>query len=270
MPGIYLINKPAGITSHDLVDYLRKITGEKTIGHAGTLDPLASGLMIVAIGREFTRKISEFSKLDKEYITEATLGATSTTYDAEGIITPARHSGLDPESRQENKQKKILNPILHSPSYGGLAQVQDDAGDQKDFSREEIKKTLQSFVGAYNQMPPIFSAKKVGGRKAYDLARQGKVVALKPVPVSVYEVKLLDYKYPILKFRAKVSSGTYIRSLVNDIGQKLGVGAYMSGLMRVAVGGYNLSQAIDLHQIKSVADLYPHPSIRGAGQLPLI
>ena len=231
MLGIYLINKPTGITSHDLVDHLRKVTGEKTIGHAGTLDPLASGLMIVAIGREFTRKISEFSKLDKEYITEATLGATSTTYDAEGIITPPNL------------------PLIKGGEVGLPA-------------KEDIEATIQSFVGTYDQMPPIFSAKKVGGRKAYDLARQGKVVTLKPVPVSIYEVELLDYQYPILKFRAKVSSGTYIRSLVNDIGQKLGTGAYMSNLVRTAIGDHQLSQAADLYQIKSVADLYSY-------QLPL-
>jgi len=232
--GIFLINKPKGITSHDVVDYLRKVTGEKTIGHAGTLDPLASGLMIVAIGREFTRKISDFSKLDKEYTAEATLGSTSTTYDAEGVI--ARH------------------PELGS---GSLAQIPDQVrndGIEKP-SQEEVNETINGFVGEQMQMPPIYSAKKIKGKKAYDLARHGKSVELKPVSVNVYEIKLLDYQYPLLKFSAKVSSGTYIRSLVNDIGQKLGTGAYMSDLVRISIGDYRLLEAIDLYQIKSPADL---------------
>ncbi|MFH0912498.1 MAG: tRNA pseudouridine(55) synthase TruB [Patescibacteria group bacterium] len=219
MNGIYLINKPIGITSHDVVDYLRRVTGEKTVGHAGTLDPLASGLMIVAIGREFTKRISEFIKLDKDYVAIATLGSTSTTYDAEGEIIPS--------------------------------------GNSKSPGQEEIIKTLQSFIGAQEQMPPIFSAKKVGGKKAYDLARQGKEVKLKPVPVTIHKIELLDYQYPILKFNVKVSSGTYIRSLINDIGQKLGVGAYMSGLVRTKIGDYTLSQATDLHRIASINDLAP-------------
>ena len=223
MHGIYLINKPAGITSHDVVDYLRKITNEKTIGHAGTLDPLASGLMIVAIGREFTKKISNFSKLDKEYIAEATLGATSTTYDKEGII--------------QNAKLKIKNNNI----------------DQK-----EIEQALDSFVGTYAQMPPIFSAKKIKGQKAYDLARQGKPVDLKPVNIKIYAIKLLDYQYPLLKFQVKVSSGTYIRSLIDDVGKKLGEGAYMSGLIRTQIGEYDLSRAINLQQIKSFNDIFPY------------
>jgi len=222
MHGIYLINKAKGITSHDVVGYLRRITGERTIGHAGTLDPLASGLMIVAIGREFTKRISEFSKLDKEYTAEATLGATSTTYDAEGEVTNV-------ECKMKNEKIK----------------------------QKEIESTLQSSIGQQEQTPPIFSAKKIKGQKAYDLARQGKPVELKPVSINIQEIKLLDYQYPILKFKVKVSSGTYIRSLVNDIGQKLGTGAYMSGLMRDAIGEHQLSQAVDLNQVKSVADLKP-------------
>ncbi|MFH1088656.1 MAG: hypothetical protein V1719_02335 [Patescibacteria group bacterium] len=158
MFGFFLINKPKGITSHDVVGYLRKITGERTIGHAGTLDPLAEGLMIVAIGREFTKQISKFVKLDKEYIAEATLGAVSTTYDAEGVIgghsePSLRHSGESywPVGRLQNR---ISNKSIRSWTS------QDDAGNQKDLSQEKIKKTLQSFLGEQQQMPPAFSAKK--------------------------------------------------------------------------------------------------------------
>lgn len=275
--GIFLINKPVGITSHDVVDYLRKVANEKTIGHAGTLDPLASGLMIVAIGREFTKRISEFSKLDKEYNATATLGATSTTYDAEGKITSlschpklslrhpelttnslCRHPGLRQPS--EARRAKDGSRIVYDSGVASEAPQNDEIVEPQ---REEIEKILKNFIGEQEQMPPIFSAKKISGQKAYDLARQGKEVVLKPVKINIYKIELLNYQYPILKFSVKVSSGTYIRSLVNDLGQKLDVGAYMSGLVRTAIGKYNLLQAQDLHQIKSVADLYPH-------QLPLI
>jgi len=252
MHGIYLINKPKGITSHDVVGYLRKITDEKTIGHAGTLDPLASGLMIVAIGREFTKRISEFSKLDKEYMAEATLGATSTTYDAEGEITITRHFGLSSRHSGESRECGTTPESYNNKSIRSWTS-QDDGLVKP--SLAEIESILQSFVGEQEQMPPIFSAKKIKGQKAYDLARQGKPVDLKAVPVIIYQTELIDYQYPILKFRVKVSSGTYIRSLVHDLGQKLGLGAYMSGLIRTSIGNYDLVRAIDLHQISSLADL---------------
>ena len=263
--GIYLINKPKGITSHDVVGYLRKVTGEKTIGHAGTLDPLASGLMIVAIGREFTKRISEFSKLDKAYTAEATLGATSTTYDSEGVITQhLRHSGeadrnrLTPESYNNQSTRSWTS---QDDEVRKISSVQDDGkkarNDNCAPNVEEIESILQSFIGQQEQMPPIFSAKKVKGQKAYDLARQGKPVELKPVVVTIYQTELINYQYPILKFRVKVSSGTYIRSLVHDLGQKLGIGAYMSELIRNTIGEHQLSRAVDLDQIKSAADLKP-------------
>lgn len=262
MQGIYLISKPKGITSHDVVDYLRKVTGEKTIGHAGTLDPLATGLMIVAIGREFTKKISQFSKLDKEYVAEATLGATSTTYDAEGVVISSRHPGpTDRRSSSDSGSRpRFRLPLGQRPARAGGGGRNDREEIREDSSIpnvEKIESVLQNYIGQQNQMPPIFSAKKIKGQKAYDLARQGKEVELKAVPVNIYDIKLINYQYPILKFSTKVSSGTYIRSLVHDIGQKLGAGAYMSGLIRTAIGNYQLTQAIDLQQIKSLSDLYP-------------
>ncbi|MFA5966944.1 MAG: tRNA pseudouridine(55) synthase TruB [Patescibacteria group bacterium] len=273
MPGIYLINKPKGITSHDVVGYLRKVTGEKTIGHAGTLDPLASGLMIVAIGREFTKRISEFSKLDKEYLAEATLGATSTTYDAEGEIKKFSFCHSERIRQLAEKSKNLETQVPRS-----LDCARDDRMDGRDdrmdgrndkiveLNQAEIESALQSFIGPQEQMPPIFSAKKIKGQKAYDLARQGKTVELKAVPVTISEIKLLDYQYPILKFKVKVSSGTYIRSLVHDLGQRLNKGAYMSELVRTSIGDYNLTQAIDLYQVKSPADLHPHQLPLGKGE----
>lgn len=214
--GIFLINKPIGITSHDVIDRLRKITGERRIGHAGTLDPLASGLLIVAIGREFTKQLDKFLKLNKEYEAEIVLGKISDTYDAEGKI-----------------------------------EVKDD----KEVSEKEIVKVLNSFLGENEQMPPVFSAKKIKGKRAYSLARAGLKVDLKPQLINISKIKLLNYAYPKVKFEVEVSSGTYIRSLAHDIGNKLGVGAYLSSLIRTRIGKHSLTLAGDLDKIKEAEQL---------------
>ncbi len=214
--GIFLIDKPSGITSHDVVDVLRLVIKEKTIGHAGTLDPLASGLMIVAIGREFTKQISKFSGLEKEYIALLTLGQNSTTYDAEGELSVV--------------------------------------SDRKP-SAEAIKLVLNDLVGWQEQTPPIFSAKKIKGKKSYDLARAGKQVKLKSVKVQIKSINLIRYHYPEIEFAVEVSTGTYIRSLAHDIGAKLKTGAYLSKLVRTKIGYYSLYQAISLISIKSSNDL---------------
>jgi tRNA pseudouridine55 synthase len=209
--GLFLINKPKGITSHDVVDYLRKVTG-----HAGTLDPMASGLMIVAIGREFTKQILKFSGLGKEYLADVTLGKNSTTHDAEGELT---------------------------------------AVSDRELGIEEIKLVLENFIGWQEQTPPIFSAKKIKGKKAYDLAREGKKVELKSVVIEIKSINLINYQYPEIEFGVEVSAGTYIRSLAYDIGVKLKTGAYLSKLIRIKVGSYSLNRAIDLKDIKSPNDL---------------
>jgi len=214
--GIFLISKPVGITSHDVVNYLRRITKEQKIGHAGTLDPLASGLLIVAIGKEFTKQLNKFLGLNKSYKAKIKLGEISTTYDAEGNIT--------------------LVSDLHP-------------------SLKDVKSVLKDFEGMYNQMPPIFSAKKIKGQKAYNLARSGKKVELEPKEIVIYRIGLLNYSYPYLNLDTVVSSGTYIRSLAHDIGQKLAVGAYLSELTRTHIGNYKLKNAIDFDLIHSSNDL---------------
>lgn len=216
MQGLYLINKPVGITSHDVIDRLRRITGERRIGHAGTLDPLASGLMLVAIGKGFTTKLSQYVGLDKEYEAELTLGQTSTTQDREGRLTKV--SDVKP-------------------------------------SQSTIEKVLRNFIGKQKQVPPMFSAKKIGGRRAYELAREGEEGGLRSYPIEVFKIEVLDYNYPKLKICTKVSSGTYIRSLAYNIGQKLGTGAYLSALIRTKVGEYELARAVVLDEIKSVQDI---------------
>lgn len=211
--GFILINKPSGMTSHDVVDKLRKITGIKKIGHAGTLDPFATGLLILGISRKATKKLSQFLKLDKEYIATLRLGAESDTFDKEGKII-------------EEKVEKI-------PSIN------------------EVKKALNSFIGEIEQIPPIFSAKKIKGKKACDLARRGKKVELKPQKVKIYEISLIKYEFPFLKIKVKCSSGTYIRTLASDIGKKLGCGAYLENLKRTKIGPFSLKEAVSLSELNS-------------------
>ena len=213
--GFLLINKPIGPTSHDMVDKLRRITGIRKIGHAGTLDPFASGLLIMAIGREATKRISQYVKFDKEYIATLYLGAISNTYDPEGEIT--------------------RKPSFGYPKLG--------------FKVEKIKKVLEKFKGEQKQIPPMFSAKKVNGRKLYKLARKGIEIKREPIYINIYELELLSYKWPELCLRVKCSSGTYIRSLGHDIGIALGVGAYLSALERVGIGDFSLDRACEVGEL---------------------
>jgi len=210
--GFLIINKPVDWTSHDVVAKLRKITGIQKIGHAGTLDPFATGVLILGIGREATRELNKFLKQDKEYIAALHLGATSDTYDKTGQI----------------KQLSISNEQL---------------------TIKEIKKNLKKFKGAQEQLPPMYSAKKINGKKLYELARAGKKVKRKKQKINIYKIKLLEYAWPILKIKIKCSSGTYIRTLGFDIGEKLGAGAYLEELRRTKIGKIKLKRAVDLEDI---------------------
>lgn len=214
MDGFLLVDKPVGLTSHDVVAKVRWIIGEETgqkvkVGHTGTLDPLASGLMILVLG-SYTKRAQEFSKMDKTYEAELTLGSTSATGDGEGPITEV--GGQKPEGR-------------------------------------EVKKVLESFVGRISQTPHAHSAVKVGGQRAYKLARAGKDFKMEPRQVTIYELQTTNYEYPKLCFTARVSSGTYIRSLAEDIGQKLGTGAYVSALRRTKVGDHDIKNAMSLDSL---------------------
>lgn len=219
MNGLLLIDKPSGWTSFDVVAKVRSIlkqarVSKPKVGHTGTLDPLATGLLVLVIGN-YTKKAAEFSKLDKTYKVTMKLGATSTTGDAEG---------------------KITRTLL----------VKSDRKEVVPVTRTLLVKTLGGFVGEIMQVPPQFSAIKVSGQRAYKLARAGKSVALEPRKVTVYRLQLTGYDYPEVKFTAEVSSGTYIRSLVEDIGAKLGTGAYMSALRRTRVGNFDLKNAVSI------------------------
>ena len=220
-----LVNKPKGITSHGVVAKVRKIISMDEssshrlrrikVGHAGTLDPNATGLLILGIGRESTKILDRFLKLDKEYLADIYLGEERDTEDADG------------KSLISNSEFLIESQIPIS----------------------KIRTTLKGFMGKQMQTPPIYSAIKVGGKEAYKLARAGKDVVLKPREITVYETKLMEYNFPILTVKFKVSSGTYIRSLARDIGRKLGTGAYLSDLVRTKVGKYNLKKAVLLNKL---------------------
>jgi tRNA pseudouridine55 synthase len=213
MKGILLIDKPTDWTSFDVVNYVRKMVARienkkprnVKVGHTGTLDPAATGLLVLCVGREFTKQVPTMIKHDKTYEVELTLGKTSTTGDREGELSVL--SDMQPAS-------------------------------------VEVEVAIQSFLGESMQLPPKFSALKVNGKRAYELARAGKEVTLQPRKITIHELSDISYDYPKVTFTASVGSGTYIRSLAEDIGTKLGTGAYMSSLRRVAVGDKNIAQAV--------------------------
>ncbi len=203
--GFLIIDKPKGWTSHDVVAKLRGLLHEKKIGHLGTLDPLATGVLVVAVGREATKQIQYHMKLDKEYEVEMELGKISDTYDADG-------------------------------------KVEETGKPWTSLSEAEIHRALGLFWGKTWQMPPAFSAKKINGKKAYELARAGKMVELKVVEVEMYGDRV-EVALPFVRFTVRVSSGTYVRSLVHDVGETLGCGAVLTALRRTRVGPFFLKQA---------------------------
>lgn len=213
MEGLIYVDKPEGWTSFDVVNFVRgmvaKLENKKPknvkVGHTGTLDPAATGLLVLCVGKNYTKKVPELIKQDKTYEVELTLGKTSTTGDKEGDIAI--------------KSTKI-------PDF------------------DEVNAVIDSFVGEIDQTPPAFSAIKINGKRAYQLAREGKKVEIKSRKVQICSIDNISYEYPLVKFVTRVGSGTYIRSLAVDIGEKLGTGAYMSNLRRTSIGEVDISQAL--------------------------
>ena len=209
--GILLIDKPAGMTSFGVVARVRRVLSEQAgkkvkVGHTGTLDPFATGLLILCVGKE-TKNAMSYTKLDKVYEATVRLGQVSTTGDPEGEVT-------DVSSEQP--------------------------------SREAIASVLERFVGEITQRPPIYSAIKVDGQRAYDLARAGKDVEIPERQVTIHSLELVDYTYPELKIRTHVSSGTYIRTLAENIGKALDTGAYCTQLRRTKVADWDVENAHSL------------------------
>lgn len=219
---VILIDKPPGMTSFGVVARVRRVlshrAGKKVkVGHCGTLDPFATGLLILVTGKE-CRNAMRYTKLDKIYEATFRLGQTSTTGDPEGEITPyVANSNLQNKSQASSTSKKPDMVV--------------------------IKSVLAQFVGDIKQRPPAFSAIKINGQRAYKLARSGKEIDIPERTVTIYALELLDYAYPLLKVRAHVSSGTYIRSLAVDIGEALNTGAYCQELRRTQIADWQVSQA---------------------------
>lgn len=212
--GALVIDKPKGKTSHDVVDAVRHLAGFRQVGHIGTLDPLATGVLVLLLGRA-TRLVQFYSGRRKRYSAGFRFGFATDTYDSDGEA-----QGVD--------------------AAPGLEQ-------------EILKSLAAERVGRFGQMPPIFSAKKIHGRPAYELARKKQPVELKPVEVEVFEYKLTEVEGSIARFVIECSSGTYIRSLAHEMGEKLGCGAHLAEISRLAVGEFSLDQAIKLEELAEAA-----------------
>ncbi len=218
MQGMLLVDKPADWTSFDVVNYVRRMVATHEdkkpknvkVGHTGTLDPFATGLLVLLIGKDYTRQAADYSKLDKTYEVTMKLGQTSSTGDPEGEITSV------------------------SSDQPALA---------------DIQRVANSFAGEISQIPPSYSAIKINGIRAYKLAREGKEVVIEPRKVTINSLEVTDYTYPEVKFTANVSSGTYIRTLVEDIGAALDTGAYTSALRRTEIDKFSIK---DAHAVKEL------------------
>lgn len=215
MDGIICVNKPQGITSFDVVRKLKRILKEKRIGHTGTLDPMATGVMVVCVGRA-TRLVQDIEGYEKEYLATFQLGYKTDTYDREGTITE--------RSEMEKPDENML------------------------------KEMLLTFLGDIKQVPPMYSALKIDGKRLYDLAREGITVERKARDVKIKSIELKEYDGESGKFLCKVSKGTYIRSLIFDLGEKLGTFATMTDLVRTEVGKVKLERCFTLEEMEIMAE----------------
>jgi tRNA pseudouridine55 synthase len=210
--GVLPVDKPVGPTSHDVVAAARRALNERRVGHTGTLDPFASGLLLLCVGR--ATRISEFlTGLDKSYLATARLGIATDSEDREGEVVA------------ESEGWRQVGPA-------------------------DLEAALQGLTGRILQVPPRFSAKKVDGEAAHRRARRGEDVALDPRPVTVHELEVLDFQPPSLRFRIRCSSGTYVRSVARDLGEALGVGAHLTELRRTAVGPFGVEGALGLEELE--------------------
>jgi len=213
MEGVLLVDKPSGMTSHDVVYHLRRKLQIKKIGHAGTLDPMATGLLVMLIGKA-TRISQYLISVDKAYEGEATLGVVTDSQDAEGEVMETR-------------------PV-------------------PELTAEQVRETMKTFLGDQYQMPPMHSAIKIGGVPLYKLARKGEEVEREPRFIRIASFELLSFTPPKLTFSVACTKGTYVRTIANDLGQKLGCGAHLSALRRTASGKFNISQCLPLDRIEAL------------------
>ena len=212
MDGVLVVDKPAGMTSHDVVARVRRITGERSVGHLGTLDPMATGVLPLVLGR-LTRLAQFYNSSEKVYEGSIRLGFATDTYDAEG------------------------EPVGPAQPFSGTL--------------EDLRSAAAKFLGNIRQLPPPFSAKKIAGVPAYKLARKKREVELKPVEVQIHKFEILDLEGDRARFYVEVSSGTYVRSLIHDIGRELGIGAHLHGLRRVRSAEFSIQDAVALSEIEA-------------------
>jgi tRNA pseudouridine55 synthase len=211
--GVLLIDKPSGMTSHDVVQKVRHLLRQREVGHSGTLDPLSTGLLVLCIGKG--TKISQFLTAEfKSYIADVQLGMRSPTYDAEGITTETEHCHVPP------------------------------------CTADELQAILNDYLGLSIQQVPPYSAVRVDGKHLYEMTRKGEAVKLPEREIEIAEIQLTEFNSPNLRFKLTCSSGTYVRSIANDIGERLGCGAYLSGLRRTAVGELAVEQAWTLEKLE--------------------
>jgi tRNA pseudouridine55 synthase len=213
MDAALVIDKPEGMTSHDVVNRVRRILKERSIGHLGTLDPMATGILPLLVGR-YTRLAQFFERADKSYEGEIQLGFSTDTYDATG------------ERTSEAKAMEV--------------------------SVDQVRKAAKQFIGKIEQLPPPFSAKKIAGVPAYKLARKGKAPELKAVPVEVKAFEIVEVTGDRVRFRAEVSAGTYVRTLAHELGQALGLGGHLAALRRTAAGQFGLESAVELAELENI------------------
>ena len=226
--GLLVLDKPSGMTSHDAVSLVRRATGEKSIGHLGTLDPMATGVLPLLLGR-YTRLAQFFGQAEKEYTGHIRFGFATDTYDADG--TPASES----------------KPLT--------------------LSLDQLRELATKFHGDIDQLPPIYSAKKLGGVPAHKLARAGQPVPVKPARITIHDFQLLSLQGDTASFTMTVSAGGYVRSVAHELGQLAGCGAHLSTLHRTRAGAFTLAQAISVDQLKAAADT-PDPDTTFAAILP--
>lgn len=210
-----LVNKDKDWTSFDVVKMVKKVTKAKKVGHAGTLDPLATGLLILCFGK-FTKRITEFQDLKKTYLAEFKFGATTKTDDSE--------------------------------------MAEENVSSTDNLTLKEIESVIKNYIGDIVQIPPIFSAKKINGKRSYKMARKDVEFEPRPTHVSVYSIKILSWDNPFLKLEIECSKGTYIRSLARDIGKDLEVGAYMSSLVRTKIGDFSADKALEVREFVKAFD----------------
>jgi len=226
--GLLILDKPSGMTSHDVVSLVRRATGEKSIGHLGTLDPMATGVLPLLLGR-FTRLAQFFGQAEKEYTGHIRFGFCTETYDAEG---------------QQSSEPKPLTQTL-----------------------AELQQLATAFRGTIDQLPPVYSAKKLGGVPAHKLARAGLPVPVTPARITIHDFRLLSLEGDTASFAITVSAGGYVRSVAHELGQLAGCGAHLSSLRRTRAGVFSLAQAITVDQLKTAADA-PDPEMVFANLLP--